>query len=84
MEEIILEKLELVPHPIARSQAKATRNIPAGAVVVSVPVFASVLLEVEKGRRCDGCFRLVPDGERLKRCTGCASYHYCDVDCQDS
>lgn len=80
--DVTIKNIKLVPHPIARSQAISTRKISAGSVVLSVPAFTSALLEAEKGRRCDTCFRLPPDGEKLKKCTGCASYFYCDTRCQ--
>ncbi|KXN81759.1 N-lysine methyltransferase SMYD2-B [Leucoagaricus sp. SymC.cos] len=76
------ENVEIVPHPTARSQARAIRSIPAGSTVISEPAFAFALLDVEKGRRCDACFRRDYEGRWLKKCTGCASYYYCDADCQ--
>ncbi|XP_006462489.1 hypothetical protein AGABI2DRAFT_223832 [Agaricus bisporus var. bisporus H97] len=80
--DVTIKNIKLVPHPTARSQAISTKKISAGSVVLSVPAFTSALLEAEKGRRCDTCFRLPPDGEKLKKCTGCASYFYCDTRCQ--
>jgi len=71
--------VKLTPHPTARSQARTVQAITAGSTVISVPVFVSALLDVEKGRRCDACFR---KNKRLKKCSGCASYYYCNADCQ--
>ena len=74
--------LSLQQHPTARDKAVATRWLPAGTVILSVRALASVLLPQEKGRRCDFCHSLAPqDRGHLQRCTGCASYWYCDATC---
>ncbi|KAL0961154.1 hypothetical protein HGRIS_006126 [Hohenbuehelia grisea] len=75
--------LRLESHLEARNKAVAARNISAGAVVLSTPGFATVLLPSEKGRRCDAC-HLPGGGQRqaILRCSGCASYFYCDSSCQ--
>ena len=73
--------IELVPHPHARDQAVARSFIKAGSSILTTPTFACILIDTEKGRRCDHCFRL-PQDKALKRCTGCGSYWYCDVECE--
>ena len=75
------DTLRLVPHPKARDQAISIKNLEAGSLILSTPSFATVLLATQKGYRCDACFRLPADGTSLRRCTGCGSYWYCDVDC---
>ncbi|KAJ6477438.1 hypothetical protein C8R47DRAFT_1020498 [Mycena vitilis] len=63
----------------SRSQAVATKDLVAGALIVSCEALTTVLLPEEKGQRCDTCHRTFP---RLQKCTGCASYWYCDPECQ--
>ena len=75
------DTLRLVPHPKARDQAISIKNLEAGSPILSTPSFATVLLATQKDYRCDACFRLPADGTSLRRCTGCGSYWYCDVDC---
>jgi len=77
------DTLRLVPHPKARDQAISIKNLEAGSLILSTPFFATVLLATQKGHRCDACFRLPADGTSLRRCTGCGSYWYCDVDCSE-
>ncbi|KIK01870.1 hypothetical protein K443DRAFT_678014 [Laccaria amethystina LaAM-08-1] len=76
------DTLRLVPHPKARDQAISIKKLEAGSLILSTPSFASILLATQKGHRCDTCFRLPADGTSLRRCTGCGSYWYCDLDCQ--
>uniref|UniRef100_A0A8H7XZH3 SET domain-containing protein n=1 Tax=Psilocybe cubensis TaxID=181762 RepID=A0A8H7XZH3_PSICU len=77
------KNIELAPHSTARNKAIAKLDIKAGDSILSTPSFASILLESQKGRRCDNCFRLPPEGcPPLKRCAGCGSYWYCDAQCQ--
>ncbi|KAF9013276.1 hypothetical protein BDQ17DRAFT_1386869 [Cyathus striatus] len=74
----------LLPHPTARSHAIAAKFISAGSILVSVPSLASVLVEREKGRRCDSCHRVQCVERSLRKCSGCASYWYCDIKCQET
>jgi hypothetical protein len=64
----------------ARSRAVASNILPAGSVVLSDSCLAAALLPSEKGRRCDACYRMSKD-KALRKCSGCASYWYCDTDC---
>ncbi|KAF8908335.1 hypothetical protein CPB85DRAFT_1376403 [Mucidula mucida] len=57
----------------------STRHIFAGTVILSVDPTATALLFEEKGKRCDFCHTKSPS---LLRCKGCASYYYCDANCQ--
>ncbi|KAF5360478.1 hypothetical protein D9756_005029 [Leucocoprinus leucothites] len=82
MSNYSIPNVELTSHPAARSQARATQAISAGSIIISVPAFAFALLDAEKGQRCDVCFRRSHETRHLKKCTGCASYYYCDADCQ--
>lgn len=76
------KNVELVPHTTARDKAIAKVDIKAGEYILSTPSFTSSLLEHEKGRRCDNCFRLPSEGSPpLKKCTGCGCYWYCDAQC---
>ncbi|KAF8903151.1 hypothetical protein CPB84DRAFT_1814772 [Gymnopilus junonius] len=76
------QTIKLVSHPKARDQSVATTQIKAGSSILTTPAFASILLDSEKGRRCDNCFRL-PQDKPLRRCTGCGSYWYCNAECQN-
>ncbi|KAF8527442.1 SET domain-containing protein [Hysterangium stoloniferum] len=71
--------IRLDSHATARNAAVATESLSAGVTVLSTLSLSSVLLESEKRRRCDGCFR---QGDKLHRCTGCKQYWYCDAVCQ--
>ncbi|KAK0461690.1 uncharacterized protein EV420DRAFT_1526601 [Desarmillaria tabescens] len=71
--------VRLENHPTARSKAVAVSLLKPGALIVSVESLATVLLPVEKGRRCDAC-HTIPTS--LRRCSGCASFYYCDASCQ--
>lgn len=75
-----LSPVQLEHHPVARSQAVATENLLPGSLILSIPSLSYVLLPAEKGRRCDACHRL--SKAQLRKCTGCASYFYCDSECQ--
>ncbi|TFK40789.1 hypothetical protein BDQ12DRAFT_680032 [Crucibulum laeve] len=83
-EPLCYEDIKLIAHVIARDQAVATRKLLTGSNILSVPGLATVLLPSEKGRRCDTCHRLQTDERVLRRCTGCASYWYCDAKCQNT
>jgi len=78
------DAIRLAPHPTARSKAVATTHLPVGSVIITIPSVVTVLLASEKGRRCDTCFRLTSEQCQLRRCTGCASYWYCDMQCLPS
>lgn len=79
---ILPENLSLQHHQTARDKAVSTCWLPAGTVILSVRSLTSILLLNEKGRRCDFCHSLAPqDRGRLQRCTGCASYWYCNSKC---
>ncbi|KDR82823.1 hypothetical protein GALMADRAFT_1348489 [Galerina marginata CBS 339.88] len=77
------DNVELIPHSQARDKSVAKQIFKAGACILSTSAFASILLDSEKGRRCDNCFRFPALDKTLKRCTGCGSYWYCDAQCQD-
>ena len=64
----------------ARGRAVASKFLAAGSVVPSDSCLTAVLLPSEKGRRCDACYRMSKD-RALRKCSGCASYWYCDTDC---
>ncbi|KAF8557564.1 hypothetical protein OG21DRAFT_1406979 [Imleria badia] len=82
---VVPENLSLQHHPTARDKAVSTCCLSAGTVILSVRSLTSLLLPNEKGRRCDFCHSLAPqDRGHLQRCTGCASYWYCDSKCQTS
>ncbi|GJJ13275.1 hypothetical protein Clacol_007526 [Clathrus columnatus] len=66
--------LALQPHPTARSKAVVTENVSAGTILLTTSPLSTVLIQQEKGRRCDLC--LLPN-ENLRRCTGCKAYWYC-------
>jgi hypothetical protein len=72
--------LELQDDARARSRAVASKTIAAGSVILSDSYLAAVLLPSEKGRRCDTCYRMSKD-KALRKCSGCASYWYCDTNC---
>ncbi|KAJ7600682.1 hypothetical protein C8J56DRAFT_767329 [Mycena floridula] len=74
--------LALTPHPKARHQATAKSNFSAGSLILAIPTIASILLPSEKGRRCDACHK-ISVSTCLRRCSGCASYWYCDSTCQN-
>ncbi|KAJ3980674.1 hypothetical protein F5890DRAFT_655974 [Lentinula detonsa] len=71
----------LVPHVIGRSKCIAKIAFSAGSTILSNSSFADVLLPSEKSHRCDYCHHL-SGSDSLKRCTGCASFYYCDPTCQ--
>ncbi|KAI6028060.1 hypothetical protein PISMIDRAFT_98964 [Pisolithus microcarpus 441] len=73
----------LQAHPTARDKAVSEIRASAGSVLVAVPCLAKVVLDTEKGRRCDHCLA-ADQCQRLRRCSGCGSYWYCDVRCQRS
>ncbi|KAJ8516899.1 hypothetical protein ONZ45_g5832 [Pleurotus djamor] len=75
------DTLTLEASPSARNKAVATRQLQAGEVIFTESTLATVLYEKEKGHRCDACLVL---REKLQRCSGCASYFYCDAVCQKS
>ncbi|KAI6014668.1 hypothetical protein EDC04DRAFT_2578659 [Pisolithus marmoratus] len=72
----------LQAHPTARDKAVSEIRVSAGTVLAVIPGLAQIVVGAEKGRRCDYC--LISAEDRLRRCTGCASYWYCDVQCQRS
>ncbi|PBK93765.1 SET domain-containing protein [Armillaria gallica] len=71
--------VRLANHPTARSKAVAVSSLSPGALIISVESLATVLVPSEKGRRCDAC-HTIPTS--LRRCSGCASFYYCDASCQ--
>ncbi|KIK52040.1 hypothetical protein GYMLUDRAFT_50106 [Collybiopsis luxurians FD-317 M1] len=79
--EKITKNVYLEPHPTARERCMASIPFSAGDIILSSPSFVDVLLPAEKGQRCDNCHRFLGSGS-LKRCTGCASFFYCDQACQ--
>lgn len=79
---ILPDSLSLQHHQTARDKTVSTCRLPAGTVILSVRSLTSILIPKEKGRRCDFCHSCTPqDRSRLQRCTGCASYWYCDSKC---
>ncbi|KIJ61103.1 hypothetical protein HYDPIDRAFT_97356 [Hydnomerulius pinastri MD-312] len=82
---VLPDTISLLPHPTARDKTVANAGLLAGTVIISVPSLANVLLPAEKGRRCDFCLSLASRSEmRLQRCSGCAAYWYCGIECQRS
>ena len=75
--------LRLEAHPVARNQAVAVSDIHPGTCMLREVALASVLLLGDKGRRCDACLRSSSINEHLKRCSGCASYWYCNTECKE-
>jgi hypothetical protein len=76
--------LRLSPHPTARDRAIATTTLSPGSVVFSTEPLATVLIDREKGRRCDACHVLRSKNIPLRKCTGCVSYWYCGPECKSS
>ncbi|KAF9267383.1 SET domain-containing protein [Marasmius fiardii PR-910] len=73
--------LRLNAHPQARDQCTASVSFSPGSVILSVPSFGTALLPSQKSRRCDSCHRLGTPSQ-LKKCSGCASFWYCDEKCE--
>ncbi|EIN12756.1 SET domain-containing protein [Punctularia strigosozonata HHB-11173 SS5] len=71
--------LELRSHSTARLAAHATRSFAPGDVILVDEALTTAILPSDAGRRCNHCLRLTSD---LKRCAGCAAYHYCSTQCQ--
>jgi hypothetical protein len=79
---VLPENLSLLPHQKARDKVVSTRCLPAGTIILSDQSLTTTLLPKEKGRRCDFCHSFAPqDQGHLRRCSGCASYWYCDSKC---
>ena len=76
------DQVILVDHPASRSRTLARHCISAGTIVTLVPALSAVLLDGEKSKRCDFCFRLPQD--KVRKCTGCAEYWYCGPICTRS
>ncbi|THU87034.1 SET domain-containing protein [Dendrothele bispora CBS 962.96] len=76
------QTLRLKSHPSARDRCTSAVTFSPGTILLSVPALVTVLLPAQKGHRCDACNRQ-PQNQSLKRCTGCASYWYCDTICQN-
>ena len=76
--------LVLVPHNLARDNCVAKNHYTAGSRLLSTTSYATVLLDSEKGRRCDFCLSLAREAAHLKRCSGCGSYWYCNEHCDGS
>ncbi|KAJ7863102.1 hypothetical protein B0H14DRAFT_2441201 [Mycena olivaceomarginata] len=75
-----MSSIKLEPHEgSGRSQAVARKLLPVGSIIVQCQAHATVLLPEAKSQRCDTCHRISPT---LQKCTGCAAYWYCSVDCQ--
>ncbi|KAJ3920459.1 hypothetical protein F5877DRAFT_37978 [Lentinula edodes] len=77
----LAENVSLEPLAVGRSRCMASIAFSAGSIILSNSSFIDVLLPSEKGHRCDHCHNLSGSGS-LKRCTGCASFYYCDQTCQ--
>ncbi|ESK90479.1 histone-lysine n-methyltransferase ashr1 [Moniliophthora roreri MCA 2997] len=73
--------LRLEGHSTARNQCVAAQPIFAGSTILTEHALSSVLLLSEKQKRCDACHKLALSNH-LKKCTGCASFWYCDTTCQ--
>ncbi len=73
--------VRVTPHKTARNQAVANGDLSAGSTILATPALSTVLTFEEKGQRCDSCFRRPKDGSKLKKCSGCAGYWYCDQTC---
>ncbi|KLO16794.1 hypothetical protein SCHPADRAFT_937656 [Schizopora paradoxa] len=73
--------IRLSPHSVARNQAVANGDLPAGCTIVDSPALSAVLTFEEKGLRCDTCFRRPARTFKLKKCSGCAEYWYCNEIC---
>jgi len=71
----------LESHPTARNAAIAISGISAGSTILSSTPLATVLVDSEKGKRCDFCLYPL---EELQRCTGCKVYWYCDQSCREA
>lgn len=76
--------IRLVPHDRARSHAVAAVVLSPGATILRNRALATVVLPDEKGLRCDSCFHNSGQRLRLKRCSGCAEYWYCNESCMCS
>ena len=66
---------------VARSKCIATTFLKEGSRIFAEESFVNVLLTQEKGERCDACFRLPSKDNQLKKCSGCGSFWYCNVQC---
>ncbi|RDX42519.1 SET domain-containing protein [Lentinus brumalis] len=76
-------KARLSPHPAARDLAAAREKLPSGSAIAHVPALSTCLLPSEKAKRCDWCHRLQSESVPLRRCSGCASFWYCETTCQN-
>ncbi|KAI0786817.1 SET domain-containing protein [Abortiporus biennis] len=68
-------------HPAARSQALAHVPIQAGCALFSEEALVTTLFSTQKGLRCDYCHASSTQ-TRLLKCSGCASFWYCNGECQ--
>ncbi|KAJ3715327.1 SET domain-containing protein [Lentinula raphanica] len=76
------KNISLEAHPVGRSKCVARNSFTAGSTILSNLSFVDALLPSEKGHRCDYCHHHAGSGS-LKKCTGCASFYYCDQTCQN-
>ncbi len=72
------DTLLLVPDSISRNKSIANTFFQGGSQIFSNESLATILLDHDKGRRCDACFW---QNNHLKKCSGCGCYWYCDVQC---
>ncbi|KAG9000226.1 hypothetical protein FRB93_012766 [Tulasnella sp. JGI-2019a] len=68
----------------AGDRAIASQSIKAGDLVLSSMALSTLLLPAEKGVRCDQCLGSPSSNVKLRRCSGCISYWYCGVECQNT
>ncbi|KAI0304357.1 hypothetical protein B0F90DRAFT_1704858 [Multifurca ochricompacta] len=76
--------LRLEPHATARNKAVAKIELLQGSVIIVSQPITTVLLAGENHGRCNFCHKLPTRNDRLFKCTGCASFWYCDTECQGS
>jgi hypothetical protein len=75
--------VKLESHPFARNKCTSFVTFAPGSIILSIPALVTVLLPDKKGLRCDLCNRRPSSqSESLSRCTGCASYWYCNTTCK--
>ncbi|CAL1713172.1 unnamed protein product [Somion occarium] len=74
--------IRLSDHPFARNQATASQPIHPGQVIFATLPLTTALLPSTEGQRCDNCHCLANDRVALLKCSGCASFWYCGVNCQ--
>jgi hypothetical protein len=60
----------------------ASRDVPAGAVLVCEPPFAAVVHKAARTSRCHACFQLLPLNQ--VPCKGCSFARYCSSSCMEA